>query len=117
MTPAVIGPTCRPTRIASPPAAGAGDVAPEKARSDGDVLDLCSSFTSHYPEGWKARRCVALGLNYLELGLNPSKTEYRVQDLNADATLPYADGTFDELMEKYFDYDLSVRPSEQDCAE
>ena len=29
----------------------------------------------------------------------------------------YADGTFDELMEKYFDYDLSVRPSEQDCAD
>ena len=43
------------------------------------VLDLCSSFTSHYPEGWKARRCVALGLNPLELAVNPSKTEWLVQ--------------------------------------
>jgi hypothetical protein len=22
---------------------------------EGDVLDLCSSFTSHFPEGWRAR--------------------------------------------------------------
>jgi len=29
----------------------------------------------------------------------------------------YADGTYDKLMDQYFDYDLSVRPSEQDCAE
>ena len=44
---------------------------------DGDVLDLCSSFTSHYPEGWRGRRCVALGLNPLELdhsGVTPHKS-------------------------------------------
>ncbi|WP_198651787.1 MULTISPECIES: transporter substrate-binding domain-containing protein [Salinicola] len=29
----------------------------------------------------------------------------------------YADGTFDKLMHQYFDYDLSVRPSQQDCAQ
>ena len=27
---------------------------------EGDVLDLCGSFTSHFPDGWRARRCVAL---------------------------------------------------------
>jgi len=27
----------------------------------------------------------------------------------------YADGTFDKLMNQYFDYDLSVRPSDADC--
>jgi SAM-dependent methyltransferase len=62
---------------------------------EGDVLDLCSSFTSHFPDGWRARRCVALGLNPLELAVNPSKTEWRVQDLNKDPTLPYDDASFD----------------------
>ena len=61
----------------------------------GDVLDLCSSFTSHFPEGWRGRRCVALGLNALELTVNPSKTEWRVQNLNEDPTLPYEDASFD----------------------
>jgi len=66
--------------------------------ADGDVLDLCSSWTSHYPKDWRTapdRRCVALGLNFLELIANPSKTEWKVQDLNAEPTLPYADESFD----------------------
>ena len=42
---------------------------------NGDVLDLCSSWTSHYPKGYKAKRCAALGLNALELLANPAKTE------------------------------------------
>jgi SAM-dependent methyltransferase len=63
----------------------------------GAVLDLCSSWTSHYPEGWRGERVVALGLNPLELLANPSKTEWRVQDLNQDPTLPFADGTFDVI--------------------
>ena len=61
----------------------------------GDVLDLCSSWTSHYPSAWKGRRVVALGLNPLELLLNPSKTEWKVQDLNQDTQLPYASSSFD----------------------
>ena len=63
----------------------------------GSVLDLCSSWTSHYPNGWKGERCVALGLNYLELIANPSKTEFRVQNLNEDPTLPYGDAEFDVI--------------------
>jgi len=62
---------------------------------NGEVLDLCSSWTSHYPEGFKAQRCVALGLNPLELLANPSKTEWRVQDLNNEPKLPFADASFD----------------------
>ena len=62
---------------------------------DGDVLDLCSSWTSHYPKGYKAKRCAALGLNALELLANPSKTEWTVQNLNKDLTLPYEDNSFD----------------------
>ena len=63
--------------------------------STGTTLDLCSSWTSHYPVGYKASRGVALGLNYVELALNPSKTELCVQDLNKNPALPYDDGTFD----------------------
>jgi len=62
---------------------------------EGAVLDLCSSFTSHYPKGYRAQRCVALGLNPLELLANPSKTEFRVQNLNTNPSLSDDDGTFD----------------------
>ena len=47
------------------------------------------------PKGFKAKRCAALGLNALELLANPSKTEWTVQNLNKDPTLPYADNSFD----------------------
>ena len=64
---------------------------------DGDVLDLCASFTSHFPKTWSGRRCVALGLNPLELAANPSKTEWRVQDLNKEPRLPFDDESFDVI--------------------
>jgi len=61
----------------------------------GSVLDLCSSWTSHYPAGWKGQRVVAIGLNAAELALNPSKTEFKVQNLNIDTRLPFDDEEFD----------------------
>mmetsp|Transcript_45513 Transcript_45513/g.91871 ORF Transcript_45513/g.91871 Transcript_45513/m.91871 type:complete len:270 (+) Transcript_45513:59-868(+) len=63
------------------------------------VLDLCSSWTSHYPGSWKPAgvRVVALGLNPLELALNPSKTEWTLQNLNKDPVLPFEDSTFDVI--------------------
>ena len=63
----------------------------------GDVLDLCSSWTSHFPKGYKSERCAVLGLNALELLANPSKTEWTVQDLNENPTLPYGDASFDVI--------------------
>lgn len=60
------------------------------------VLDLCSSWTSHFPDELVGgARVVAHGLNQAELDLNKSATETFVQDLNADAKLPLEDGTFD----------------------
>ena len=65
---------------------------------DGSVLDLCSSWTSHYPKGWKpGKRMVAVGLNPLELIANPSKTEWRVQNLNTTPKLPFSDNEFDVI--------------------
>ena len=66
-------------------------------REGGQVLDLCSSWTSHYPKGYKAHRVVALGLNPLELLANPSMTEWLVQDLNSNPTLPFENSSFDVI--------------------
>ena len=59
------------------------------------VLDLCSSWTSHYPESYSPKalgvRCAALGLNFLELLKNPHKTEFKIHDLNTGPKLPYGD--------------------------
>eukprot|EP00962_Isochrysis_galbana_P002574 scaffold698_cov127-Isochrysis_galbana.AAC.2 len=77
----------------------------------GAVLDLCSSWTSHYPEGWRGKRVVALGLNPLELLANPSKTEWRVHDLNKDPSLPYPDATFD-LVTNSLSVDYMTSPLE-----
>mmetsp|Transcript_13206 Transcript_13206/g.39321 ORF Transcript_13206/g.39321 Transcript_13206/m.39321 type:complete len:253 (-) Transcript_13206:56-814(-) len=63
--------------------------------ADGAVLDLCSSWTSHYPKGYKAKRVAVLGLNALELLANPCKTEWTVQNLNKNPKLPYEDASFD----------------------
>ncbi|MEW5314613.1 MAG: hypothetical protein WDW38_006093 [Sanguina aurantia] len=70
------------------PASGSKDVA---------LLDLCSSWVSHLPEGWTAGRVVGLGMNEDELKRNKQLTEYTVKDLNADPKLPYADNSFDVI--------------------
>mmetsp|Transcript_44448 Transcript_44448/g.72378 ORF Transcript_44448/g.72378 Transcript_44448/m.72378 type:complete len:198 (-) Transcript_44448:80-673(-) len=61
----------------------------------GDVLDLCSSWVSHFPEGYQGRRVCGLGLNGDELQRNPVLTEYVVQDLNKNPLLPFDDNSFD----------------------
>lgn len=75
------------------------------------VLDLCSSFTSHYPPDWKASRCVAIGLNPFELMANPSKTEWTIQNLNTNPKLPYEDCTFDTITNS-LSVDYMTRPIE-----
>lgn len=61
------------------------------------VLDMCSSWISHYPKGYKQGRVAGLGLNEAELRRNEVLTEYVVQDLNTNPTLPFADGSFDVI--------------------
>jgi SAM-dependent methyltransferase len=60
-----------------------------------DVLDLCSSWVSHYPPTGALGRAAGLGMNAVELGKNPVLTEYVVRDLNKTPKLPYDDGAFD----------------------
>eukprot|EP00446_Apocalathium_sp_SHHI-4_P002288 CAMPEP_0177178744 /NCGR_PEP_ID=MMETSP0367-20130122/14488_1 /TAXON_ID=447022 ORGANISM="Scrippsiella hangoei-like, Strain SHHI-4" /NCGR_SAMPLE_ID=MMETSP0367 /ASSEMBLY_ACC=CAM_ASM_000362 /LENGTH=1061 /DNA_ID=CAMNT_0018625415 /DNA_START=100 /DNA_END=3285 /DNA_ORIENTATION=- len=60
------------------------------------VLDMCSSWNSHYPqELLEGARVAVHGLNQRELWANGQATERHVQDVNADAKLPWEDNSFD----------------------
>lgn len=61
---------------------------------EGDVLDLMSSWISHFER--PPRRLVGLGMNAAELSANPIMAEHVVQDLNVDPVLPFDDATFDD---------------------
>ncbi len=60
-----------------------------------DVLDVCSSWISHFPS--RPARLVALGMNATELAANDAADEWLVHDLNADPTLPFDDASFDAV--------------------
>ena len=62
-----------------------------------DVLDICSSWISHYPKEWKAGNVVGLGMNEYELSQNKVLNSYDVKDLNEDPTFPYDDASFDTV--------------------
>ena len=68
---------------------------PTSGSKDAALLDICSSWISHYPPGYSAGRIAGLGMNEEELARNPVLTDFSVHDLNADPTLPYPDNTFD----------------------
>ncbi|XP_044463702.1 uncharacterized protein LOC123194530 isoform X2 [Mangifera indica] len=61
------------------------------------ILDMCSSWVSHYPPGYKQDRIVGMGMNEEELKRNPVLTEYVVQDLNLNPKLPFEDDCFDVI--------------------
>ena len=63
--------------------------------SGAKLLDVCSSWISHYPEGYSAARISGTGMNDKELQRNSILSDYSVKDLNEDPTLPYPDGEFD----------------------
>lgn len=61
----------------------------------GDVLDICSSWISHFRT--PPRRLVAMGMNEAELRANEMAASWVVQDLNLDPGLPFADASFDAV--------------------
>lgn len=60
-----------------------------------DVLDICSSWVSHYPQGLKLGRVAGTGMNERELKANTQLTEHTQRDLNKTPQLPYKDKSFD----------------------
>jgi SAM-dependent methyltransferase len=61
----------------------------------GEVLDICSSWVSHFDP--PPARLVALGMNAAELQANAAASEWVVSDLNIDPTLPFDDESFDAV--------------------
>ena len=75
----------------------------------GRVLDLMSSWISHFRTA--PADLVVLGMNGLELDLNPQASDRVVQDLNEDPVLPFADASFDAVV-CCVSVDYLVRPVE-----
>jgi SAM-dependent methyltransferase len=60
--------------------------------SSGPVLDICSSWISHFST--KPERLVVTGMNAAELAANEMADERLVRDLNVDPTLHFDDAAF-----------------------
>jgi len=76
---------------------------------DGEVLDLMSSWVSHFRVA--PRRLVVLGMNERELAANGQAAARIVHDLNADPTLPFEDASVDDVT-CCVSVDYLVRPVE-----
>lgn len=97
------------THIDDEAIAGVGDLYEEMGVSDGEVLDLMSSWISHLHR--PPQRLTVLGMNAEELNANPMATARVVQDLNAEPTLPFDDESFDSVL-CCVSVDYLVRPLE-----
>ena len=64
----------------------------------GVVLDLMSSWRSHWPEGFPKQLLIGLGLNAEEMADNPDLDTYVVHDVNAHPQLPFDGGLFDAVV-------------------
>jgi SAM-dependent methyltransferase len=65
---------------------------------NGVILDLLSSWRSHWPPELPKQRLVGLGLNAEEMADNPHLDEYVVHDVNANPQLPFDDNLFDAVV-------------------
>ena len=62
------------------------------------VLDLMSSWRSHWPQGHPKERMVGLGLNATEMQANPDLDEFVIHNVNEDPVLPFEDESFDVVV-------------------
>jgi SAM-dependent methyltransferase len=76
--------------------AAVGDLYAELGLSSGRVLDLMSSWVSHFRE--PPAHLTVLGMNAVELAANRQAHERVIHDLNADPRLPFADASFDAVV-------------------
>jgi SAM-dependent methyltransferase len=63
---------------------------------DGDVLDIMSSWVSHFRSS--PANLTVLGMNRAELSANPQATARVVHDLNGQPDLPFTDASFDAVV-------------------
>lgn len=62
------------------------------------VLDVMSSWVSHLPRDCQYARVAGLGMNETELLANPQLSDHVIHDLNETPELPYADASFDAVL-------------------
>jgi SAM-dependent methyltransferase len=75
----------------------------------GDVLDVMSSWVSHFRT--PPRSLAVLGMNATELDANPAAAVRVVHDLNAEPVLPFADASYDAVV-NCVSIDYLTRPVE-----
>jgi SAM-dependent methyltransferase len=83
------------THIDDAAIAAVGDLY-EELGIDGDVLDLMSSWISHFRVA--PRRLWVLGMNGHELDANPAATDRIIHDLNADPRIPLPTESVDDAV-------------------
>lgn len=86
----------------------------DTAIKDGsDVLDICSSWVSHYPRDFpsRMRSLVGTGIGAIELACNDQLTSYKQADLNVKPKLPFPDSSFDAVT-CVVSFDYLTRPRE-----
>ena len=78
-----------------------------------DVLDICSSWVSHYPRTFPSRMksLVGTGINTLELACNDQLTSFKQADLNVKPVLPFPDKSFD-VVTCVVSFDYLTQPRE-----
>ena len=70
----------------------------EQIPENSEVLDLMSSWRSHWPYGHPKKRIIGLGLNDVELRENPDLDGYVVHNVNNIPILPFEDETCDAVV-------------------
>ena len=67
-------------------------------KDDTEVLDLMSSWVTHLPDNFRAKKVSGLGMNEEELKKNPALDDYIVHDLNQNPVLPFPSESFDAIL-------------------
>tara|TARA_Y100000815_G_scaffold205977_1_gene189827 strand:+ start:290 stop:970 length:681 start_codon:yes stop_codon:yes gene_type:complete len=78
--------------------AAIGQFFKEQIPENSEVLDLMSSWRSHWPQDHPKKRMVGLGLNDVELRENPDLDGYVVHNVNNNPILPFENETFDAVV-------------------
>jgi hypothetical protein len=78
-----------------------------------DVLDICSSWVSHFPRDFPTRMksLVGVGISEIELACNDQLSRHVAQDLNQNPKLPFPDRSFD-CVTCVVSFDYLTRPLE-----
>ena len=97
---------CAAQRVSSASCIAAAGGTGTEVHAGLDVLDLCASWTSHFPDtepdatadasrAWRFGRVHGCGMNASELAANARLTDWSLRDLNLQPTLPLPSDSFD----------------------